>query len=67
MTFYSVKDPVKFEGPSAKAALAFKYYNPDQKVLGKTMREHLRFAVCYWHTLGWPGNDPFGGETFNGE
>ena len=31
------------------------------------MRDHLRFAVCYWHTLGWPGGDPFGGETFNRE
>jgi xylose isomerase len=33
-------------------------------VLGKTMEEHLRFAVCYWHSFTWPGGDPFGGETF---
>ncbi len=64
MTFYSIKDTIKFEGPATKNALAFKYYNPSQKVLGKTMRDHLRFAVCYWHTLCWPGGDPFGGETF---
>ena len=64
MNFYSTKDTVKFEGPQSQNALAFKYYNPSQKVLGKTMRDHLRFAVCYWHTLGWPGGDPFGGETF---
>ena len=64
MSFYSIHDTIKFEGPGAKSALAFKYYNPSQKVLGKTMREHLRFAVCYWHTLVWPGGDPFGGETF---
>lgn len=64
MTFYSIKDPIKFEGPSTDKALAYRWYNPDQKVLGKTMREHFRFAVCYWHTLCWPGLDPFGGETF---
>jgi xylose isomerase len=64
MSFYSIKDPIKFEGPSSENTLAYRYYNPDQKVLGKTMREHLRFAVCYWHTLCWPGGDPFGGETF---
>jgi xylose isomerase len=64
MTFYSIKDPVKFEGPSSSNSLAYRWYNPDQKVLGKTMRDHFRFAVCYWHTLCWPGLDPFGGETF---
>ncbi len=64
MNFYTRKDPVKFEGPASTSDLAFRYYNPDQKVLGKTMREQLRFAVCYWHTLCWPGGDPFGGETF---
>jgi xylose isomerase len=63
--FYSLSNPVKYEGPNSTNPLAFRWYNPDQKVLGKTMREHLRFAVCYWHTLGWPGGDPFGGETFN--
>lgn len=63
-TFYSITDPVKYEGPDSKNALAYRWYNPKQKVLGKTMAEHLRFAVCYWHTLCWPGTDPFGGETF---
>ena len=56
--FYSRKDPIKYEGPSSANELAFRWYNPDQKVLGKTMREHLRFAVAYWHTLCWPGTDP---------
>ncbi|HEY5364608.1 MAG TPA: xylose isomerase, partial [Aestuariivirga sp.] len=64
MSFYSIDKPIKFEGPKSKNALAYRYYNPSQKVLGKTMRDHLRFAVCYWHTLCWPGSDPFGGETF---
>ncbi len=65
MSFYSIKDPIRYEGPKTDKALAYRWYNPDQKVLGKTMREHFRFAVCYWHTLCWQGTDPFGGETFN--
>ena len=63
--FYSLKEPIKYEGPNTTNELAFRWYNPTQKVLGKTMAEHLRFAVCYWHTLCWPGLDPFGGDTFN--
>ena len=62
--FYSLKDPIKYEGPNSTNPLAFRWYNSTQKVLGKTMAEHLRFAVCYWHTLCWPGLDPFGGDTF---
>lgn len=63
--FFTRKDPIKYEGLSSQNELAYRWYNPDQKVLGKTMREHLRFAVAYWHTLCWPGGDPFGGDTFN--
>jgi xylose isomerase len=63
--FYSITDPIKYEGPDSRNALAYRWYNPKQKVLGKSMAEHLRFAVCYWHTLCWPGTDPFGAETFN--
>ena len=65
MKFYSITEPITFEGPDSRNALAYRWYNPKQKVMGKTMAEHLRFAVCYWHTLCWPGTDPFGGETFN--
>jgi xylose isomerase len=64
MNFYSVTEPVKYEGPESTRPLAFRFYDPQRKLLGKTMAEHLRFAVCYWHTLCWPGLDPFGGETF---
>jgi xylose isomerase len=64
MNFYSIKDTIKYEGPDSQNPLAFRWYNPEQKVLGKTMRDHFRFAVCYWHTLCWPGLDPFGGDTF---
>jgi len=62
--FYSLKDPIKYEGPDSRNPLAFRWYDAKRKVLGKTMEEQLRFAVCYWHTLCWPGLDPFGGETF---
>jgi len=64
MTFYSLADPVKYEGPDSRNPLAFRFYDAKRKILGKTMADHLRFAVCYWHTLCWPGLDPFGGETF---
>ena len=42
----------------------YKWYKPEKKVLGRPMVDHLRFAVCYWHSFVWPGLDPFGGETF---
>jgi xylose isomerase len=62
--FYSIAEPVCYEGPETRNLLAFRWYDAKKKVLGKTMAEHLRFAVCYWHTLCWPGNDMFGGESF---
>ena len=64
MSFYSIKDPVRYEGPSSTNPLAFRWYNPEQKVLGKTMRDHFRFAVCYWHTLCWQGTDPLWRRNF---
>src|SRR3984957_15194413 len=51
------------EGPGSKNPLAFKHYNPDEVVAGRTMREHLRFAVVYWHTFRGMGTDPFGAGT----
>lgn len=54
---------IPFEGKDSKDPLAFKYYNPRQKVGRKTMREHLRFAIAYWHTFGGNGSDPFGMPT----
>jgi xylose isomerase len=62
--FFGPEQPIPYEGPSSKNPLAFKYYEPDKKVLGKRMEDHLRFAVCYWHSFVWPGTDPFGGESF---
>lgn len=55
---------IRYEGASAKSPLAFQEYNADEVVLGKTMREWCRFAVCYWHTFGGSGSDPFGPGTF---
>jgi xylose isomerase len=62
--FFDGLSPVGFEGPDSDNPLAFRHYNPDEIVLGKRMEDHLRFAVCYWHSFVWPGNDPFGGQTF---
>lgn len=62
--FFSITDPIRYEGPETKNPLAYRWYNPTAKVMGKSMAEHLRFAVCYWHSFCWPGGDPFGGETF---
>jgi xylose isomerase len=54
---------IKFEGKESDNPLAFKYYNPDQVVAGKTMREHFKFAVAYWHSFCGTGADPFGPGT----
>ncbi|GAA4527222.1 xylose isomerase [Chelativorans composti] len=62
--FFGDMKPVAYEGPESTNPLAFRHYNPDEVVLGKSLKEHLRFAVCYWHSFVWPGNDPFGGQTF---
>ena len=56
---------IKFEGKDSDNPFAFKYYNPDQVVAGKTMREHFKFAVAYWHTFCGQGADPFGPGTQN--
>ena len=52
--------PIEYAGPENKEPLAFNWYDAKKKVYGKTMEEHLRFAVCYWHSFNWPGNDIFG-------
>ncbi len=66
MTEYFSKIPeIKFEGLESTNPFAFKIYDENKKILGKSMKEHLRFATCYWHTFTWPGLDPFGGQTFD--
>lgn len=54
---------IQFEGRENGNPLAFKWYDEKQTVAGKTMKEHLRFAVAYWHTFCGTGGDPFGGAT----
>lgn len=56
-------DRIRFEGPESKNPLAFHHYNADEKVGDKTMRDHLRFSVVYWHTFRNPLADPFGPGT----
>ncbi|OYU35271.1 xylose isomerase [Novosphingobium sp. PASSN1] len=55
---------VRYEGPDATSDLAYRWYDKDRVVLGKRMEDHLRFAVCMWHTFCWPGSDVFGAGTF---
>ncbi|MBG0770425.1 MAG: xylose isomerase [Anaerolineaceae bacterium] len=56
---------INYEGPKSKNPLAFKYYNPDEIILGKKMREHLKFSIAYWHTLTGDGTDMFGVGTMD--
>jgi xylose isomerase len=63
--FFKGISPVKFEGPESRNPLAYRFYNKDEMVLGKTIEQHIRPAVAYWHTFAWEGGDPFGGRTFD--
>lgn len=63
--FFASNDPVKFKGEGSSEPLAFRHYDATEMLGGKSMAEHLRFAVCYWHNFAWPGGDPFGGQTFD--
>ena len=54
---------VAYEGPETHNPLAYRWYDKDRVVLGRTMREHLRFTVCYWHSFVMNGSDPFGAPT----
>jgi len=56
---------ISFEGPETDNDLAFRWYDEHRTIAGKTMREHFRFAVAYWHTLGGSGADPFGRPTLH--
>ena len=63
--FLSVPEPIRFEGPESDNPLAFRWYDENRIVAGKSMREHLRFAVCYWHSFAWDGFDIFGDATLD--
>jgi xylose isomerase len=59
-SYFNAVAPIRYEGAESKNPLAFKWYDKDRMVMGKSMQDHLRFAVCYWHSYCWNGFDPFG-------
>jgi xylose isomerase len=61
--YFSGIGQIKYEGPDSTNPLAFKYYDPEQMVGEKKMKDHLRFAMSYWHTMTGGGTDPFGQAT----
>lgn len=63
--FFKDIPAIKFEGIDSDNDFAFRHYNPDEIVMGKPLKEHLRFAAAYWHSFAWPGGDPFGGQTLD--
>jgi xylose isomerase len=63
MSFFPDIPHIQFEGPKSRNPFAFKQYNPDEIVAGKTMKEHCRFAAAYWHVMRNGLSDPFGGPT----
>jgi len=58
-------DRIPFVGRGDDALLGYRWYEPERLVLGKTMRDQLRIAVCWWHSFCWPGSDMFGSDTFD--
>jgi len=64
-TFFDGVETIRYGGPQSRDPLSFRYYDADRVVAGRTMREHLRFAVCWWHSFHWGGTDIFGGPTLD--
>lgn len=64
MEYFDLDHAITFEGADSRNPLAFRHYQADEVVLGKPMRDHLRFAICYWHNLVWEGADVFGANAF---
>lgn len=63
MSYFSDIPAIQYEGPESKNPLAYKYYNPEEQIEGQSMKDLLRFSVCYWHTFRGQGGDPFGAPT----
>ncbi|MFB5678643.1 xylose isomerase [Paenibacillus terreus] len=63
MAYFENVSKISYEGKNSTNPYAFKWYNPDEVVAGKTMAEHFKFSMAYWHTLTAGGSDPFGVET----
>ncbi|OCF97712.1 xylose isomerase [Gilliamella sp. wkB195] len=62
--YYDKIERINYEGTQTDNPFAFRHYNPSQIILGKTMAEHLRLSICYWHTFCWEGTDMFGSSSF---
>lgn len=60
MGYFDHVEKIQYEGKNTTNPFAFRHYNPDEVIAGKTMKEHLRFALAYWHTMTQDGSDPFG-------
>ena len=65
MEYFANIGKIKYEGKDSQNPLSFKFYNPDEVIAGKSMREHLRFAMAYWHTMCAEGTDMFGVGTID--
>ena len=61
--YFAGIDPIRYAGPDSRDPLSYRYYEPERVVAGKTMAEHFRFSVAYWHTFRGTGMDPFGLPT----
>ncbi|MEE1235351.1 MAG: xylose isomerase, partial [Bacteroidaceae bacterium] len=61
--FFPQIGKIPFEGPESKNVMAFHYYDPEKVVMGKKMKDGLRFAMAWWHSLGAASSDQFGGQT----
>ncbi|MGD0445458.1 MAG: xylose isomerase [Edaphobacter sp.] len=64
-TIFSEFPAVRFAGPQSTENFVYRWYDADRLVLGKPLREHMRFAVAYWHSLAMNGSDPFGAPTIH--
>ena len=64
-TIFNHISKIKFRGSENRDPLSFNWYEEDKVILGKSMKDHLRIAICYWHSFNWGGNDVFGETTFN--
>jgi xylose isomerase len=63
--FFKDVPAIRFEGPATENEFAFRHYDANEMLLGKSLQDHLRFSCAYWHSFAWPGGDPFGGQTFD--
>lgn len=63
MTYFDNIAKIEYEGTGSKNMFAFRHYNPEEIVMGKSMKEHLRFGLAYWHSITMDGGDPFGAAT----